>query len=435
MRKYLLTALLAWAGCAVSGLAAADEAALVRGGRLYDDWSRESGNRPPSGRHPAFAGVRADVTPAASWRCSTCHGWDYQGRHGFPGIRARRGGDAAAIAALLRNDTHRYGEVMSDADLHALALFVRQGQPDMAALVAAARSATAAAAGHEKYYATICAACHGADGGRLREVPPIGEAARQRPHEVLHYVIHGHSGGNMPALSALGGDFAARMLAYLQTLPAASRAVSIARGGRLYDDWQAETGAARQALPHPAYPVTAGYANDAPLTWRCKECHGWDYAGAAGHYASGRHATGIKGIRGMAGAAPERIEAILRDATHRYDAVLLKRDLMDLANFVAQGQVDMDAAIDRKSQRARGDAGRARATYRTICAACHGLDGRRVITAVPLGRVARTNPWESLHKIANGHPDEKMPALRELDWQLLVDILAHLQELPEERSR
>jgi len=264
-------------------------------------------------------------------------------------------------------------------------------------------------------------------------VPPLGDTARQRPHEVLHVILNGHPGGTMPALSALGADFAARILAVLQTLPTPNLAVSIARGGRLYDDWQVEVGAQRQALPHPAYPVTSYFASDAPLTWRCKECHGWDYEGNQGNYAKGRHATGIKGMRGMAGAEPSRIVAILRNPAHRYDAVLQERDLQDLANFVSQGQLDMSVAIDRQSGRVRGDAGRASPYYRTICAACHGTDGKRIITAVPLGRVARTNPWESLHKIANGHPNERMPALRELDPQLLLDILAHLQELPETR--
>ena len=93
----------------------------------------------------------------------------------------------------------------------------------------------------------------------------------------------------------------------------------------------------------------------------------------------------------------------------------------------------MNAVIDSKNGRARGDAKRAGAHYRTICATCHGADGQRIITAPPLGRVARTNPWESLHKIANGHPNENMPALRNLDQQLLVDILSHLQALPETR--
>ena len=433
MKYFALAALAAVTGSLAAGLAtASDEAAVVRGGRLYDHWSRESRERPPGERHPAFPRHRTAVPAADTWRCAECHGWDYKGNHGIVGIRNRQGGDPAAIVAVLKNATHRYDGLMSTRDLADLATFVSRGQIDMSKAIEAERRSRTATASFQKYYGTICAACHGVDGGRLREVPPLGEAARQRPHEVLHVIVNGHPGGTMPALSALGADFAAGMLALLQTLPTPDLAVSITHGGRLYDDWQSETGTQRQPLPHPAYPATAYFAGDAPLTWRCKECHGWDYRGNQGAYAKGRHATGVKGIRGMAGTAPAEVAVILRDARHRFDAVLKERDLRDLANFVSFGQVDMDAAID-PSGRARGKAEQGGAYYRTICAACHGTDGQRIITALPLGRVARANPWESLHKILNGHPNEKMPALRELDLQLLTDILAHLQGLPETR--
>ena len=432
-RFALATCVALWGGLAAGVALAADAASIVRGGRLYDHWSRETREPPPNERHPAFPRHRTAVAAAETWRCAECHGWDYQGKHGIVGIRARQGSDPAAIVALLKSSTHRYGGLMSERDLLDLALFVSQGQVDAPKIVATERRMPTLATPQEKFYGTICAACHGLDGSQLREIPPLGDAARQRPHEVLHVILNGHPGGTMPALGRFGVEFAARTLAYLQTLPALNLAASIAHGGRLYDDWQLDTGAQRQALPHPAYPTTAYFANEAALTWRCKECHGWDYQGRAGAYASGRHATGIKGIRGMAGSDPQEVLAVLRNATHRYDAVLRERDLLDLANFVSAGQIDMDTAIERKSARARGDASRAAPYYQTICAACHGADGQRIITALPLGRVARNNPWESLHKIFNGHPNEKMPALRELDRQLLVDILAHLQSLPETR--
>lgn len=322
---------------------------------------------------------------------------------------------------------------MRESDLLDLAHFVSRGQFDMQTTLEGVRKSKTPPMTYERYFATICSACHGLDGNRLRETPPLGDAARHRPQEVLHVILNGHPGGNMPGLRALGIDLSGGILAYLQTLPSHSLAASVAHGGRLYDDWQVEAGAQRQSLPYPAYPRTAYYAGEAALTWRCKACQGWDYLGSKGQYESGRHATGIKGIRGMAGADPSLIKALLRDNTHLYGAVLKDRDLDDLANFVGSGQVDMDAAIDRPSRLAKGNAGRASAYYGTICASCHGTDGRRIITAPPLGSVARANPWESLHKIGNGHPNEKMPALRELDRQVQIDLLAYLQGLPETR--
>jgi len=409
--------------------------AVVRGGRLYDNWYRELHATPPREPHPLFKGAVSSIAEAAAtWRCTACHGWDYRGADGVPGIERFRGADPAAIVAVLEQPPHGYGAVLRGADLSDLARFVSLGQLDMAAVVdAATRRSREPAAGHEDSYHTVCAGCHGADGKKVRDAPPLGEIARERPHEALHMILNGHPSGSMPALRVLGTEAAGGMLAFLQTLPAQNLAASVVRGGRLYDNWQMELRTLPPSVPHPAYPRTAVYAEDAPRTWRCKECHGWDYLGRDGGYATGPHATGVKGIRGLAGAPLDRILAILRDDTHRYGAVLKQRDLLDLARFVSLGQIDMEAAIDRATRRARGDAVRAADYYRTICASCHGRDGTAIITTVPLGRLASESPWEALHKILNGHPDEPMPALRVLGNERLVDILAYLQTLPQDR--
>ena len=67
-----------------------------------------------------------------------------------------------------------------------------------------------------------------------------------------------------------------------------------------------------------------------------------------------------------------------------------------------------------------------------FAAACHGLDGKAEDEAPPLGKLSNKNPWETMHKILNGQPGEEMPALRALDKQITVDILAYLQTLPKE---
>jgi mono/diheme cytochrome c family protein len=349
----------------------------------------------------------------------------------MPGIRKRQGGDVAAIVAVLKDSTHRYGGLMRDGDLLDLANFVSHGQMDMQAAIESGRHSKTTNTSFEKHFGTLCGSCHGLDGRSQHEFTPLGDVARQRPYQVLHSILNGHPGDEMPALRLLGAETATRMLSFLQTLPTINLSVSIARGGRLYDNWQAEEGSRRQALPHPSYPRAAYYANDVQLTWRCKECHGWDYLGNQGDYASGQHATGIKGIRGMAGADPAQIVAVLRNTTHQYGTVLKDRDLQDLANFVRYGQVDMNAVIDRQSRRVKGDAGKGAGYYQTICAGCHGGGGKRI--TAPLGRLATANPWGVLHMMLNGHPDEKMPALRELDQHVLLDILAYSQGLQDTR--
>jgi len=414
---------------------ASDPASVVRGGRLYDNWSAETKSRALTQPNPAFKASQGRLTSTDSWRCVACHGWDYKGNHGVIGIQGRQKADPAAIAAiaaLLKDANHGYDELLDEHDRIDLANFVASGQADMHRLVAQAQRVKPAQTSAEKVYATVCAACHGLDGDRLREIAPLGDAARQRPIEVLHVTLNGHPGGNMPALRTLGEDNAVNMLAYLLTLRSLNLVASVANGGRLYDDWQVHTGGQRQALPHPAYPSKAYYANSANETWRCKECHGWDYKGALGQYAKGNHATGIKGIRAFAGADPAKTMDVLRGATHHFAAVLKLRDLQDLANFVSYGQIEMDSMIDPVSGLSRGDGARGQAHYRTLCAGCHGLEGQFVAKR-HVGKVSRADPWHSLHNMLNGHPDDAMPALREIDPQVVKDILAHIQTLQERR--
>ena len=432
LRKSLVTAVALLAVFIAPWASANDSASVVRGGRLYDNWSLESRGRAPNHPNPAFKPKQVRVATADSWRCVECHGWDYQGNHGIKGISGRQKTDPVAIAALLKDANHAYGELLSEGDRLDLANFIASGQTDMRKLQALARRTKPGQSTSDKVYATVCANCHGLDGASLRQVPPLGDSARERPHEVLHVALNGHPGGNMPALRTLGEETVANMLAYLQTLPSINLAASIANGGRLYDDWQVHTGGQRQALPHPAYPSTAYYASAASETWRCKECHGWDYKGNQGQYASGNHATGIKGIRAFAGVEPEKIMALLRSNTHLFGAVLKHRDLQDLANFVSRGQIDMDTLIDPRTGLSRGDATLGAAHYRSMCAGCHGLEGRFVAQR-HAGRVTREDPWHSVHNMLNGHPDDTMPALREIDPKVISDLLAHMQTLQERR--
>jgi len=53
----------------------------VRGARLYDDILVEAGTI-PDGDNPliAFAAENADLAGADGWRCSVCHGYDFEGR-------------------------------------------------------------------------------------------------------------------------------------------------------------------------------------------------------------------------------------------------------------------------------------------------------------------------------------------------------------------
>ncbi|MBI4754619.1 MAG: c-type cytochrome [Betaproteobacteria bacterium] len=213
------------------------------------------------------------------------------------------------------------------------------------------------------------------------------------------------------------------------SVTAAETESAIARGGRLYDKHFKENNTAKPDTDHASYPHKGGkYGKDA--SWRCKECHGWDYKGKDGAYASGGHATGIKGINGAAGKDPAAIVAILKDAQHGYtDKQLSAQDMNDLALFVSKGQIDTAKYVADK--KAKGNAAKGEVYFNTLCAGCHGKDGKKVKDAPPIGSVA-DNAVEMLHKVMNGQPGEGMPALRALDPQIAVDIVSYLPQLPKQ---
>ncbi len=208
---------------------------------------------------------------------------------------------------------------------------------------------------------------------------------------------------------------------------------SLARGGKLYDKWFAVIGADKPADTHAAWPAS-NTKKKGNTTWRCKSCHGWDYMGKDGAYAKGSYKTGIVGIRAFAGAEPAKIIAVLKDDTHGFAGKMADGDFQDLALFVSKGQLDTDRYIDRATKLPKGgDKAKGAAYFNTICAGCHEKDGSKPKDMQKTLAAQMGNPWEVMHKILNGQPDEKMPALRALDRQIVVDIMAHLTTLPKEK--
>lgn len=208
----------------------------------------------------------------------------------------------------------------------------------------------------------------------------------------------------------------------------------ISRGGQLYDKWWEVIEADAPKETHPAYPEAGKQKGSS--TWRCKECHGWDYQGAEGAYSKGSHFTGIKGIGGMNGAPVDAIVAVLRGPQHGFTPDMMSDSAVrKLATFVAKGQIDTDRYIDRATKQVKGDPAAGARYYQTICAVCHGYDGKDYNFGSAdepeyIGTIAVDNPWEALHKTRFGQPGVGMVALNALDIQALVDIVAYAQTLP-----
>ncbi|MFQ5489734.1 MAG: hypothetical protein ACE5GE_03330 [Phycisphaerae bacterium] len=222
----------------------------------------------------------------------------------------------------------------------------------------------------------------------------------------------------------------------------------LVRGGALYDKWWAVASVAEPTDDHPLWatrPDMDSNTRTGADTWRCKECHGWDYKGVNGAYGSGSHRTGFSGIDGAASGDGQAVfDRIKTD--HGYgDAGLSDADIWDLTRFVIEGQIDTDDIIDDQGA-FTGDTANGQTLYeggiggQAACAVCHGDDGLSIPPGGGddfsewVGLLSNDNAWEFLHKVRFGQPGHAMPAAADGDPPLsdLADLGAYSQSLPQE---
>ncbi len=214
----------------------------------------------------------------------------------------------------------------------------------------------------------------------------------------------------------------------------------LAAGGRIYDNWWVALDVAEPRGTHPSYPEIG--QKSGPSTWRCKTCHGWDFLGSDGIYAEGSsNYTGIGGIRGAVGRPLEQIAATLRDDTHLYTTDMIDDAQMGrLAAFVSNGQIDVAKYVDLETRTmipGMADISNGRGIFQTVCAACHGFDGRLLdwgdsTSSNFVGTEASELPDEVIHKVLNSHPGAAMVNLRAFPVQAAIDVVAYAATLPVE---
>lgn len=207
----------------------------------------------------------------------------------------------------------------------------------------------------------------------------------------------------------------------------------IVKGGRLYNNLSHEVGTNFKGTHH-MYPTNG--KKKGGTTWRCKECHGWDGRGKDGAYGSGSHFTGIGGVVSMMGRSVDEAIASFSDKKHGYGKALSDSDKQALGWYLSRAQLlQEDKYIDRESKAVNGNPYEGGRIFQTICARCHGTDGKLInfgSSSDPeyLGTVASDNPWEGLHNIRFGHPGQQMPSLIAFSLQTQLDVLAYGQTLP-----
>ncbi len=459
-RKVILL-ILALAGVALILAACSGQSAKgdpARGGQLYDKWWEVLGVDAPAGDQPLWKTQTTNTRSGAdTWRCKECHGWDYKGKDGaygsgshftgFVGVMNASDKSQKELLGILKGSTnpdHDFSAVMDEQALMDMALFLKQGLEDDATIVNADKTTVKGDKNAGAEIFALCATCHGVQGtginfGDESEPEYLGTIAGDNPWEFLHKARFGQPGvGIMPIgfnMERTRQDYA-NLLAFVQTLPTES---PVTEGGRLYDKWWAAIGADEPTGDHPLWATQTTNTRTGKDTWRCKECHGWDYKGKDGVYGSGSHLTGFPGVLDAAGMSEAELTAWLtggKNADHDFSPYLGEAQIKMLVAFIQHGAVDTSPYINA-DKTVNGDSARGETHFTNVCSRCHGADGKKLNfgdAAEPefIGTVATDNPWEAFHKDSFGQPGQHMPAGLNFGWSLqdIADLIAYLQTLP-----
>jgi thiosulfate dehydrogenase len=213
-------------------------------------------------------------------------------------------------------------------------------------------------------------------------------------------------------------------------------------GGLLFDNWPVVTGVLPEG-EHGLWGIQSTNSATGAATWRCSECHGWDYKGAGGEYASGEHYTGFPGLVEFSRVLTQtQVLEFLHggvDARHDFTNWLTDEQMLDLSAFVKTEIINLATYVDYETLKPRGgfDAERGKLLYGRTCTACHGTGGSNVDLGDPgepltLSAYAKVNPFETIHKTRFGQPGVPgMPATEERGWSTVdvIAVLGYLQSL------
>jgi mono/diheme cytochrome c family protein len=223
--------------------------------------------------------------------------------------------------------------------------------------------------------------------------------------------------------------------------------IRISRGGQLYDDWWKTTvDTQKPDTDHPLWKEQTTNKRTGYDTYRCKECHGWDYRGKDGAYSKGSHNTGFKGVYDAAlKMSIKELEAVnSTDAgKHDFTGNINIEDIADLAIFMKKGLIDTTELVNEDGEPKGGNIRTGSYIFRRNCThMCHGMAGIAINFGDAekpefVGTIAYENPWEFIHKVRAGQPGTRMPSAIINEWteKEVLDLLSFARTLPRDASQ
>jgi len=305
--------------------AAAD---FALGGQLYDSWFATQSITAPSTVNSIWNLLGQTTTAVEdTWRCSSCHGWDYLGINGVFGdlnnsFNTGINGVVPGIIQISEQEVwtfirdgsvtdsnnvsanHDFINQLTEDDIYALTKFImiireeniNQSSPlsvvNNSAIVSGDQSL-----GAKLYNSSVtdsCISCHGISGNDVTDVN-IRQAVSNDPAKALHKIRFGMTdvANPMPGvLTTLGGDslISLQQAGDITTYAIHGIDANHINGGRLYDNWIIESGIDVTTLPlNPLWDlapnpdfIPAGANIDPTSSWRCVNCHTYYYEGGNG---------------------------------------------------------------------------------------------------------------------------------------------------------
>jgi mono/diheme cytochrome c family protein len=217
----------------------------LAGGRLYVAWDAFLRVELPYENHPLW--YQEEPVDLNSWRCVTCHGWDYRGREisseleteepiQYPGVFSMVAEPEANVIAWLdgsKNRNHNFSAYLSENDMQDISAFLITSLVDSDLFVeeGTGRVRGAPLTG-EVLYKMKCRECHGSDGARInfgtaKRPAFLGNLANANPWRTAHIVRFGHVYTIVHPRANFGWSFYDEidLLAYLQLLPLAKKLI------------------------------------------------------------------------------------------------------------------------------------------------------------------------------------------------------------------
>lgn len=224
-----------------------DEGDPLAGGALYAAWDLVLGEALPDSNHPLW--YEDEPVYQSSWRCVTCHGWDYSGREIdlndetqetviYPGVFSMVGKQEEEVMAWLdgsNNPDHDFSDYLSHEHLQDLSAFLVDSTsliPSELYVEEGTGKVRGTALAGENLYKERCRECHGSDGSRINfgsaEHPAfLGNLAVADPWRASHIIRFGHTQANVKPGARYGWLFYNEidLLTYLQHLPLARQII------------------------------------------------------------------------------------------------------------------------------------------------------------------------------------------------------------------